>query len=193
MGKLVQIDSEVLAEILRTHSPACCLEALGVLEAAGFDRDGKEKPLTLGGSVLKCDQGSRWWTLGGRCFDAKNLDLVAHMTVAELRALQHKLGVMAPKEPTSLSPDEQHRMDAAIGKALDENGKEAPKLTLGGKPVSICHGIGDDRYPVRRLNADGASVDHWELLSATLAELAAIRAALGVPAPEPTCAIGRRF
>lgn len=69
---------------------------------------------------------------------------------------------------------------------LDEQGEPRP-LTVGGQLVSICRGIGDDHYPIRRLNAEGASVDHWELLSITPAELARIRKALGVE-PEPASA-----
>lgn len=48
-GKPILIDSKVLGEIMRTHSPACLMAAAEILAAAGCDEKGEVVPLTANG------------------------------------------------------------------------------------------------------------------------------------------------
>jgi len=100
MGKKVEIDSEVLAEILRTHSPACCLVAAGIIAAAGCDEKGRPVPLTVGEIQVVIDHTkSTTWPIRKVC-DGESLGdrewVLA--TPAELARLRKELGVSKPEK-----------------------------------------------------------------------------------------------
>jgi len=99
MGKSVSINSEVLAEILRTHSPACCLVATGIIAAAGCDEKGEVAPLTVGEIQVVIDETrSQTWPVR-KISDGESLSdrewVLA--TPAELVRLRKELGVPEPQ------------------------------------------------------------------------------------------------
>ena len=51
-GKPILIDSKVLGEIMRTHSPACLMAAAEILAAAGCDEKGEVVPLRMNGKAV---------------------------------------------------------------------------------------------------------------------------------------------